>query len=202
ISDNGVNENTNFTDSYALDNLMAGTYTVCITGTDGTIDYEEFCFDAVVSEPQLLNVTSLISEDGTQLMLTLEGGDQYTVELNGTSAQTQDSEITVQLTNGLNTLKVSTDLPCQGTFEEQIFASDQPIVYPNPFVDIIQVFLGTQTDVVDVTVHTSDGRLIRNTRYAVNGNEMGLDFTGLPSGMYFITLNGLGVKGTYKVLKQ
>ena len=35
IGGNGVNINDDFTDTYTLSNLMAGTYNVCIGGTDG-----------------------------------------------------------------------------------------------------------------------------------------------------------------------
>ncbi len=199
---NGVNENADFTDSYLLENLSAGTYVVCITATDGTNDYEEFCLDVVISEPQPLSVSSQISTNGEQLMLTMQGGNLYNVELNGIVTQTSASEISLDLIKGINTLKVSTNLPCQGTFEEQFFTADGPIIAPNPFDIGTKVFLGSEVTQLQLSIHTADGRLISKTNHTVNGSELDLDFIGLPSGMYFIRFDGNGIKGTFKVLKR
>lgn len=202
VSGNGVNDTSNFMDTYSLNNLGAGTFSVCITGTDGTIDYEELCFDVVVNEPEPLSVTSKISLDGKQAILTLDGGIGYNIEWNGILSRTEESEIVVDLREGPNFLKVSTDLPCQGTYEAQFFTSDKPIIYPNPVVNIARVLFGTGVGELTVTIHAANGRLISTKGYNVDGNEIDLDFTGLPSGMYFVNFNGIDVKGTYKVMKR
>ncbi|MGB5818516.1 MAG: reprolysin-like metallopeptidase [Saonia sp.] len=202
VNGNGVNENTSFTDSYVLENLVTGTYSVCISGTDGTIDYEELCFDITVNEPAPLAVVSKVLENGNSVALTLEGGDLYYIELNGVVVQTQEPEITVDLKSGANSLKVFTDLPCQGTYEEQIFIGDKPVIFPNPLVNTAKIFFGPLTETLNITIHTSDGRLVSSKRYDISGNEIDLDFTGLPSGMYFVSVNGATVKETYKVLKR
>ena len=199
---NGVNVSDIFTDTYTLGNLMSGTYTVCIGGTNGALVYEEHCFEVVITQPDVLNVTSRTSIDGKLTVLTLQGSDLFNIELNGVVIQTTESEITVNLKDGNNSLKVFTNLPCQGVYEERIFLSEKPIVYPNPFVSATNVFLGSEMDEVGIEVFTVDGRLVWKQTFEVNGLELPLDFSIYPSGIYFIKFEGENIKGTSKLIKQ
>ncbi len=202
VSGNGVNVSDNFTDTYTLGNLMSGNYTVCIGATDGALVYEEHCFEVVITQPDVLNVSSRTSIDGKLTVITLQGSDLYNIELNGVVIQTTESEITINLKNGNNSLKVFTNLPCQGVHEESIFLSDKPIVYPNPFVSSTNVFLGVNVEEVNVQVFTTDGRLVLSRTYQVNGLELPLDMSIYPSGIYYIKFDGENIKGTSKVIKQ
>ncbi|MGB5498960.1 MAG: reprolysin-like metallopeptidase [Maribacter sp.] len=202
VSGNGVNVSDNFTDTYTLGNLQAGTYNVCIGGTNGALVYEEHCFEVVITQPDVLNVTSITSFNGKRTVLTLEGSDLFNIELNGVVIQTTESEFTVNLKDGNNSLKVFTNLPCQGVYEERIFLSEKPIVYPNPFVSATNVFLGADIDEVAIEVFTVDGRLVWKQTFEVNGLELPLDFSIYPSGIYFIKFDGENIKGTSKVIKQ
>lgn len=201
ITGNGVNMTDSFTTSFTLDDLEPGTYDICIGGSDGTFVYVAHCFEAVISEPPPLSVSSKTSVDGKQAILTLQGADLYYIELNGELIQTGEAEITLNLKNGSNTLKISTGLICQGIYEEQLFYSDKPKVYPNPFVDFTNLFLGVDVAGVTVALYAPDGSLIQRRRYQVNGNGMTLDFTALPSGIYFIKYEGPNLKGTVKVIR-
>ena len=202
VSGNGVNVSDNFTDTYALGNLMSGNYTVCIGATDGALVYEEQCFEVVITQPDVLNVASRTSIDGKLTVLTLQGSDLYNIELNGEVIQTTESEITINLKNGNNSLKIFTNLPCQGVHEEHIFLSDKPVVYPNPFVSSTNVFLGVNVEEVSVEIFTATGRLVLAQTFQVNGLELPLDFSIYPSGIYFIKFDGENIKGTSKVIKQ
>ncbi|MCK5440732.1 MAG: proprotein convertase P-domain-containing protein, partial [Maribacter sp.] len=202
INGNGVNVNDNFTDTFTLGGLMSGTYDVCIGGTDGTKVYEEHCFEVVVTQPDVLGVTSKTSWDGKYTVLSLQGSDLYNIELNGEIIQTTKSEIIVDLKNGNNALRVFTNLPCQGVYEESLFLSERPVVYPNPFVSSTNVFLGTNVKEVRVEVFASDGRLVLSEIYQVNGNELPLDLSIYPSGVYYVRFSGEKVKGASKVVKQ
>ncbi len=198
----GVDTSANFTSSYSLNNLNAGTYTVCITGSDGTNAFEEICFEAIVTQPDPLAVTSLVSPDGTELTLSLTGSDHYKVEWNGELLIVAGPEVTLTAKNGTNSLKVSTDLPCQGVYEEQLFFSDKPILYPNPFMDVTQVFLGRELDELQLALYDGNGRLINQETLHPKGTEATLDLTGLQSGLYFIHLTGEDIKATFKVIKR
>ncbi len=202
ISGNGVDVTDNFTDTYTLGNLMSGSYSICIGGTDGARVFEEHCFEVVITQPDVLNVSSRTSFNGKQTVLTLQGSDLYNIELNGEVIQTTESEITINLKNGNNSLKVFTNLPCQGVHEERIFISEKPIVYPNPFISSTNVFLGANVDEVKVQVFSADGRLVSDRTYQVNGIELPLDMSIYPSGIYYIKFNGENIKGTSKIIKQ
>ena len=98
----GLDQTQGFTNMFMISDLNSGTYTICINGTDGTIVYEEFCTQVVISEPDPLSVTSKLSGDGTELTIELLGSDFYNVELNGEVVQTQASSITLNLKNGIS----------------------------------------------------------------------------------------------------
>lgn len=202
LTGNGVDLTESFTDSFTFNNLMAGGYNLCISGTDGSNIYQQLCFEAVVNQPESLNVSSEITGNGLQAVLSLSGSDFYNIELNGVLMQIETSEIILNLKDGVNSLKVFTNLPCQGSYDKQIFVSGQPIIYPNPFSDGPSVFLGREMSRVEVTIHAANGRLLRRKIHNVNGNELRLDFIGLPTGMYFVSIQGEGITGSYKVVKR
>ncbi|MCW5517826.1 reprolysin-like metallopeptidase [Muriicola sp. Z0-33] len=202
VSGNGLAINDSFADNYDIQNLMAGTYSICITGNDGTNDFEPFCFDTVVSEPEPLMVTSVLDQSSLQATLNLSGASSYTVELNGIVVQVAQSQIVLDLKSGVNTLKVSTDLPCQGTYDEQIFISEDPIVYPNPFNEGPTVFLGRNVGTAVVTVHAMNGRLVKRVQHNVNGAEILLDLNELPSGIYLLGISAEGIRSSHKVIRR
>jgi subtilisin-like proprotein convertase family protein len=202
VTGTGVTVAADFTSSYTLNDLADGTYTVCITGTDGTNDFEELCFEVVITQPDPLGVSALVSPDGTTVSLALTGAERYYVEWNGELLMVGGPGILLDSKNGNNTLKVTTDLPCQGTYEEQFFYSDKPIVYPNPFTEVTRIFLSRDLPRLQVTLHDASGRLIRQETVIVEGKEAAVDLTGMRSGLYYLILSGAEIKGTNKIIKK
>ncbi len=202
IIGNGTNESDTFMNSYTFEGLAQGVYDVCIGGSDGTVDYLEHCFEVVISEPEPLSVASKISADGKQAILEMDGSNVYNIELNGEDIQTNESTIALSLRNGINTLKVFTNKTCQGVYEEQIFVSDGPIIYPNPFRDFITIFIGDVPKELTVNVYALNGRLVQNGKYQVSGTELVLDFSTLPSGTYLMRYIGEGIIGASKIVKR
>ncbi len=191
-----------FTDTFTTSNLPAGTYTVCVNGSDAEIEYEVYCFEVVLTEPEPLDVTSKIAQSGNQIVLSMEGADAYTIIWNGRLIRTEKSEITLDLSTGKNDIKVSTDQICQGVFEEQFFISSGPAAFPNPLVSTTQLFLGAFESELTLAIFSADGQLVKEATYSPNGNEVDLDFTGLPPGMYIVKFEGAHTKGTTKVIKR
>ena len=203
IVGNGSTISGNFTSSYNVANLGAGSYSVCIVGTEGTRVYEEFCIEVTINEPDTLGILTALSLENKRATIGLSGGKVYYIELNDLIVQTQESEIILPLKNGRNSLKVYTDIQCQGLYEEVLFVEEEAMVYPNPIKDVAKLILGNSiSEVVTVTLYGLNGKLIRNESHAVNSNEITLDFTGLSTGLYVIQVKGQQIQGTYKVLKE
>ena len=198
VKGNGVDYSVDFTSSHKIENLNAETYNVCIVADV----YKEYCFGVVVTEPSPLGVSSKLSIDGKQLALRLSGSAQYNIALNGVVLQTDKYEMALGLKNGANTLKVYSDIPCQGIYEQQIFVSDKPVIYPNPFSDFIDIFLGSMQKEVQITIHTANGQLVSDKNHPVYSNGLKLNFIELPQGVYFLNIKGKTVKGAYKIIKK
>jgi hypothetical protein len=198
----GLDQTQGFTNMFTISDLNAGTYTICINGTDGTIVYEEFCTQVVISEPDALSVTSKVSGDGTELTVDLVGSDFYNVELNGELVQTQAPSITLDLKNGINSLKVFTDIPCQGVYNEQFIRSDEPLVFPNPFRDMVGVYFVGEGAKVSMRIFSADGRFIKSSLLVIDANGTQIDLGALPNGLYYVQLIGEGIKTTTKIIKE
>ncbi len=198
----GVDVATNFTNEFSLPDLNAGTYDICINGTDGTLLYEPSCYVVAVAEPQPLSVSSNLSADGKQLTLNLAGSDSYLIDLNGVSIQTENDVYIVDLKKGNNAIKVSTAIPCQGSYEEQFFYSDQPWVYPNPFTDFLTILIGSETNGVTVGVYGMNGQYIQSGYYSGDRTKIELEFSTLPSGIYILKIEGPAIKATTKIIKK
>ncbi len=198
----GTNISDSFTDTYVIDNISGGEYTICISGTNGTVVYEQVCFEVIIEEPAPLSITSSLSADGSQVLLNLSGSEVYNIELNGDFIQTNESEVTLDLKGGSNLLKVSTFQSCQGSYEEEFVTSTQVLVYPNPFIEFVFVNLGTLEGETLISVHGTDGRLLINKKQAGGILETTLDFSSLPSGLYFVRLENKQMTKTFKIVKR
>lgn len=202
INGNGVNITDNFTNSFNLTDLASGTYDICITGTDGTINYEPFCLEVVITEPGPLNVTSKVLYQASQVVLDMEGAEGYYVELNGKSEYTTDKRITLDLAKGLNFIKVYTDVTCQGIYEEEIIVSGGSLVFPNPFQDLIEVYFDIPTQRASFKLFSSDGRLLRMDTLEDNISSKQYDFGILPVGMYYLQVTNRETRKTTKIIKR
>ncbi|MGX1931333.1 reprolysin-like metallopeptidase [Flagellimonas sp. 2504JD4-2] len=200
LSGGSTNLNADFTDAHTFQNLTGGSYSLCINGTDGSITYQEVCFNVVIEEPALLSTFATVDEN--MLSLTMDGGSLYNVELNGLVTQTTASDIQLELKEGLNTLKVFTNLPCQGTYEDSFFISSKPILYRNPVGADTRVFLNGFVGDLNIHVFSSNGQLVLKTTRRVEGNELEMDFSGLQTGVYFMRVQGSEIYEEFKLIKE
>lgn len=202
VSGNGLSLTQSFSNAFNLANLESGVYILCITGTDGIVAYQEYCVEVQITEPSPLSVTSKVAIDGSQVTLEMKGSSFYTIELNGVAVQTEESIVALNLEKGLNTLKVYTDIPCQGVYEEKIGFYAEPIAYPNPVKDIVEVYLGVEQEEVNVSIFSADGRYISNKSVKVTGGVMQLDLSLLSTGIYYLKYEGRTINGTSKIIKE
>ncbi len=201
VLDDGTNTiNSDFTSLGLFENLSAGSYNLCISATDGTIVFQETCFDIVLTEPQPLSVVSSVA--GSSVSLLLGGGTLYNVELNGVVTQTDNSQIELDLRDGLNTLNVSTNLPCQGTYAETFVIGSVGILYPNPVGEETKLFLNGITGTLNMKVFSTTGRLVMEDNESINGNELIMDFSSLSTGVYYLRIEGDGFSDVFKMIRE
>jgi hypothetical protein len=197
ITSNGQTTNYPFVTNLTIPNLIAGTYTICITA-DGNTSYK-ICYSIVVGEPKDLAVLSQVNPVTNSVTLNLAGANTYQIQLNGQSYQTNSSSITLPLQIGTNQILVTTDKPCQGTFDEAILVNDKATIYPNPFGDMLFIKLGgNQTSTVAVNISNSSGIKVFQQTYQNATGTLQINVSNLESGFYLLTVGDQ----TYKIFKK
>ncbi|MEM8927639.1 MAG: reprolysin-like metallopeptidase [Bacteroidota bacterium] len=202
LTGNGIDTSNQFMEQTTFSNLSAGTYQLCITGTDGLVNFRETCFEVIVDEPPELSVLANLLTDGQTVRLQMSGGQLYTIELNGLVDQTTGTSFSVNLKPGLNTLKITTGLSCQGVFERQFFVAVPPVIFPNPATALINISSRFQDQEVRVNIYSAEGRLIRQKKIWAEGHTFDLNVSELSNGLYYIVLEAMGLSQTSKLIKR
>ncbi len=198
---NGFSDSGSFTTNWSVENLNAGAYTLCFT-VSGEVGYEQ-CFTVSVTEPEDLSVYTKFSETSKSVSLTLNGSKTYYINLNGKVQQTNNSQLTLTLKPGLNTLEVSTDKLCQGVYNETIFVSNSVEVFPNPVSDNLNIYLAGNDSQVTVTIYTITGKLIYSKNKNVPANRLlQIPTQQLIGSQFIVTINGPTVKKSVTLLKK
>ena len=197
-----VDVSSSFTDTVSFDDLAAGTYELCIT-VEGQSGYE-VCFNSVITAPEALSVSSKISSLNSEVTLNLFGGKSYTITLNGTKYETNESEITLPLNKVENQLSVKTGLDCQGVYEERILLSSELIIYPNPVAGgNINIYLGNLgSEEVELSLFAVNGIKVMAKRYTLNNNEVSLNVDALAKGVYLLNIKTKSSLLNYKIIRK
>ncbi|GEM_PF-970598 len=192
-----------FTNEIDILNLLAGTYRLCITSDE--IPNFERCFDIVINHPENLDVITGKRQKGKEVVIQMSGSTNYTIDFNGLVFSTTNSEITLQLEDGRNTIKVTTDKPCQGSFEESIFLSNQSFVYPVPFENELNIYLGDMDeDEVSISISSYLGQLMyaNNIINRSKTRRLTIETDRFNSGVYSVFLSSKTEASTFKVVKR
>jgi hypothetical protein len=202
ITGNGLNTAYPFTTFANINNLAAGSYSVCMT-VAGQSGYQQ-CFDVVISQPADLSVYSTVNTDNKSVNLALTGGTLYNINLNGNIYSTTENTITLPLIDGNNDLIVSTDKLCQGTIEKLINISGEITPYPVPFQNTLNINLGLN-NINNLSVeiqNVSNGSLVFSKQYVNQSGVLQLDLTGLSNGIYALHLSMNQSEKIFKIMKQ
>jgi len=193
-----------FTSFLALENMTAGNYTLCFEGTKSGITYEQQCFEVRIGAPEPLAVTTAVSYDnGGSLSVNLSGNSRYFVSLNGQSFSHEKSQLTLALKPGINSLKVITGLDCQGVYEEQIFYTPKPLVYPNPLKETLYIQAAVfQKSEMKVQIFTLSGAALATYNTVATQTPWRLDTSLWDPGVYIVRIELDGTTTSYKVLKE
>jgi len=190
----------NFTNDVDIFNLLAGTYEICITIEEWP-DYES-CYTVIITQPNPLNVFASRVASVNEVSLDMSGSTRYNIEFNDETFITHNTTITLDLQQGINNLRVSTDLECQGVYEKQIFIRDDFLVYPNPFNNDISIYNGIENEEVTINVYSSFGRLVLSKTIMNQGIDMIINTSNLSAGMYILSVQSEMMTSTHKIVKN
>ena len=128
---------------------------MCIT----IAEWPEFqiCYTIVIIQPDTLEVFASRTASGNELFITMTGNSKYYIEFNDETFTTYNPIISLELQQGTNTLKVSTDLECQGVYEENIRVTNGAFIYPNPFSSQITIYADNEGEGVTVNMYSMFG---------------------------------------------
>jgi hypothetical protein len=151
-----------------------------------------------------LAVYSTINNTNNTVSLALNGGAQYSIELNGRQYTTTDNAITLPLTKGNNDLTVTTDKLCQGIIQKLINISGIMAPYPNPFESILSLNLGDKNinNVVVEIQNVADGKLVYTGQFVNQSGVLKLDLSNLKAGVYVLQLSMDDSQKVFKILKN
>lgn len=190
-----------FTETLTISDLAKGEYNLCISSTIST-NYES-CSKIIITEPLPLSVLLELDALNNSVNLKMNGAIEYTVEVNGKSFQTEKEQINLPLTEGTNTISVSTSQLCQGKFEETIYLGTTAIIYPNPVGNSLSIDLKSLTvDKIEIAIFTEAGVLVHSDNYKVEQSTININTSALSPGIYFLRLKNDNYNKSFKLLKQ
>ena len=206
ISVNGIEQNDKpiMGSSWEMDNLVSGNYEICITVEGEPKESFERCYNVNVNNLNPLNVFSKSPSSSKTIKYKLSGSGKYIVTHNGNTFETNDSEVEIVMDKGLNNVRISTGVECQGIFEKNYFNSESIFVSPVPFNDEINVFVGGTDRKVLLELFNANGRLLISKTFSldVNLRDINLDTSGLPQGSYILKVNGQTVSDSKLIIKE
>lgn len=185
----------------AFTDLGTGSYSLCIS----VVEFPEYrqCYQVNVEEPEELGVVAVSDRLNGLLQLNLSGDGPYTIELNGEETTTNNTRITLPLKPGMNRLNVSAKLDCQGRYFEEIFVSENVVVYPNPTEGPVQIYVGGSDKKVSFSVVKLQGQQLHRELVAIPSSRViEYELGNYPSGIYIFTLQGDTVDKQFKVVKK
>ena len=181
--------------------LGAGVYVVNI----GLIDYplnDVKQFRVTINQPRPLTAFSELIQNGKFVLLTLNGSPNYHVVLNGKTFSVRSSNIELPLKTGLNTIRVSTELECQGDYTQTYFVSEDVLLYPNPVTSNVNLYLGGEDTRVEIEVLNEKGtKLYQQVSNIPSTRQLQINTESYPDGVYFVKVKGNTLSGTYKFVK-
>jgi len=160
-------------------------------------------YTVVIAQPADLSAYTSVNNNTGNVDISLNGGNTYTIALNGKTYTTTAANISLPLIAGDNDIIITTDKFCQGEVEKHIsFGGILP--YPNPFRQTVSLDMGTTVkNNVTILVHMlSNGTSVYTKQLNNVSGVLQLDLSSLNTGVYLLDLTMDGVKKTFKIIKR
>ncbi len=201
ITRSGLVRTINFNDFTEVKNLVAGTYSVCLT-IDEQPSFKQ-CMEVIIKQPDDLALLSKLNEADRILSLSMTGGEVYFVELNGAVERTTSDQINLNLVLGENKVRVYTDKLCQGVIEKTFEIGRGVQIFPNPFDNVLNIILGTQySGNVKVEVRNIQGQILYSGNHTADSNPIVLNLPELVAGTYMVQVSSKDHRSVQKVLRK
>tara|TARA_B100000767_G_scaffold259190_1_gene268745 strand:+ start:577 stop:3084 length:2508 start_codon:yes stop_codon:yes gene_type:complete len=199
--DNPVDLNSSQGYQQTLSNLSPGIYQLCFT-VEGESGYNQ-CFDINITEPAPLSASAKVNKSRKSISFSLDGSDRYTIVHNGVERVFDVSNPEIQLKKGVNFIEVKTDKLCQGTYTEEVFISEKVEFYPNPTVDLVNLYIHGKDKTVDLKIVDRDGNIIGTSCSDIQSNrKVQVNLDQYPKGIYLIQAKGETVQKTIKIIRE
>ncbi|MEE1945940.1 FG-GAP-like repeat-containing protein [Pedobacter sp. KR3-3] len=200
--ENNKKTSAKFSTSYGMKDLNPGTYAVCIGLEDDPLFKQ--CFTVLITEPKELKVFSTVSQDLKTVQLDLSGAEKYIITLNNERYETSANTITLNLLQGINHIKVASNITCQTAVEKTINVDHSLKLYPNPVSDILYIdLIDRDATTVQIEVLSLNGAVLINKTFRLGEGSIPLQLSSLSSGMYLVKVKmNTGKISSHKILKK
>lgn len=177
-----------FSNELRMDNLAAGTYSLCLTPNQN--NNLQQCFTIIITEPKDISLYTAVSNDKHSVMLALSGSNRYYVTLNGATRITTDSIVNLPLSKGINQLQVTSDRSCQGVINRTINVETGVVAYPNPLDKILNVNVGEEPVAkARVEIYSAMGALVLSEEFSRPNGTIQVNVSSIKmTGKYMLKL--------------
>ena len=206
ISGPGVSISNQAVDTWRvlLDELDSGDYSICITADGVPTSEFQRCFDLTLNDPNGLSVYEQYSIGDEIVNFQLDGGTNYTIVHNGKSTQTNKSNYSLKLNKGVNSVRITTGIECQGVYEKTFINSYDVTLAPNPVQDQMFLFVGGSDTDAMVEIFTTDGKQLFGQRFALSpqNRNIRVDVSNLTEGTYYVKVQSNTVNQSKLMIKE
>ncbi len=186
-----------FTSRLTVDNLMPGSYDICITVVGETF---EQCYVVVVDSGTTVSGKTSITTKKATIEIT-QGTAPFHVYVNGVSVlQTLSPSFSIDVELG-DLLEVKTDIACEGILSKTIDLFDDVIAYPNPTKGLVEIALPVLQNEVTIELYNYNSQLISVRNYPVEYGKVHLNLENQPTGLYIAKVL-LNKPVSFKIIKQ
>ena len=189
---------------FRLSQLGSGSYRICVTVNGIPASEFERCFNVQLDDPDGLEILTQFNPGEEVVNFQLKGGTNFTIVHNGKTIQTSDSNYALRLAKGVNKVRITNGIECQGVYERTFMNSYDVTVAPNPVQEQMQLFVGGSDTEALVEIFTSDGKQVFGQVFSLSpvNRNIKVDTHTLTEGTYYVKVQASTVKQSKLMIKE